>query len=132
MALQSCNQLTGSALEKAKAFLWSHFTGSGVSTYRTDSGIREFISAPADEFIAGWTSSHPDVSIATVLADLKSEKVPGIISSLIGQQTTKGFINSYWWRSPHYTTTLLLRVLSLYKNRLPKDRARVDGRSACS
>jgi hypothetical protein len=125
MALQSCNKLTGSALENAKAFLWSHFTGSGVSTYRTDSGIREFISAPADEFISGWTSPHPDVSIATALADLKNEKVPGIINWLIEQQTNEGFINSYWWRGPYYTTTLLLRVLSLYKNRLPEDRAKL-------
>ena len=123
MALQSGNELTGSGLEKANAFLWSHFAGNGVSTYRIDSGIREFISAPADEFMAGWTSSHPDVSIAAALADNKSEKVPGIINWLIGQQTNEGFIHSYWWRGPHYASTLLLRLLALYKNRLPKDRA---------
>ncbi len=119
-ALQSCKDFTVFDAEKAKTFLWNHFTGKGISTYKTDSGIREFISAPADEFIAGWTTAHPDVSIAAVLADFQNENVTGIINWLTGQQTDKGFINSYWWRGPYYTTTLLLRALAGSKDQLSK------------
>lgn len=118
-ALQSCKNFTEPDAEKAKTFLWSHFSGKGISTYRIDSGIREFISAPADEFIAGWTTAHPDVSIAAVLADAQNEKAAEIIGWLSEQQTNKGFINSYWWRGPHYTSTLLLRAVTKLKYRLP-------------
>ncbi len=111
-ALQSCKDFTEPDKEKATTFLWSHITNGGVSTYRVDSGIREFISAPADEFIAGWTSAHPDVSIAAVLADAQNEQAAEIINWLTEQQTNKGFINSYWWRSQYYTTTLFLRAAS--------------------
>ncbi len=123
IALQSNNILAELEEEKAKTFLWSHFTGKGISTYRIDSGIREFISAPADEFIAGWTTAHPDVSIAAVLADLHNEKVPEILNWLIEQQENTGFIHSYWWRGPHYTTTLLLRALASNQYQLSKDHA---------
>lgn len=122
-ALQACEDFTEPDAEKATTFLWSHFTNGGVSTYRIDSGIREFISAPADEFIAGWTSPHPDVSIAAVLADLQNEKAAEIINWLTKQQTGKGFINSYWWRGPHYTTTLLLRAVSNKKQQLSNEHA---------
>lgn len=124
MALQSSPELTGLALEKAKVFLWSHFINKGVSTYKIESGIRQFISAPSDDFIAGWTSAHTDVSIAAVLADIKNEKVPGILNWLINSQTSEGFINSHWWRGPYYTTTLLLRALSLQQEFLPEENSR--------
>tara|TARA_R110000868_G_scaffold81814_2_gene231357 strand:- start:6846 stop:7901 length:1056 start_codon:yes stop_codon:yes gene_type:complete len=124
MALQSCPLLTGLELEKAKSFLWSHFVDNGISTYRVESGIREFISAPNNEAIQGWTSAHPDVSIAAVLADLKNDKVPEILTWLTDQQTNEGFINSYWWRSAYYTTTLLLRALSLRQESLPNEHAK--------
>lgn len=123
MALKTCTGFTGLALQKAKRFLWSHFTDKGVSTYKTDSGIREFISAPNNQAIAGWTSTHPDVSIAAVLADLQHEKAAEIINWLIELQTKEGFINSYWWRGSLYTTTLLLRTLSMYQQHLPQERA---------
>lgn len=122
-ALQSCKEFTAPDVETAKTFLWSHFTNRGVSTYKTDSGIREFISAPADEFIAGWTSPHPDVSIAAVLADIQNEKAAEVINWATEQQTNKGFINSYWWRGPHYATTLFLRALSNRKYQLSKEHA---------
>lgn len=120
-ALQSTNAITGSMLEESRSFLWNHFTGSGVSTYRNESGIREFISAPPEYPISGWTAAHPDVSIAAVLADFHNEKTKEIIAWLADQQTKEGFINSYWWLSPYYTITLLLRVLSANKKRLPDE-----------
>lgn len=122
-ALQSCEEFTELDAEKTKTFLWSHFTGRGISTYRVDSGIREFISAPADEFIAGWTSAHPDVSIAAILADQQNQKTAEIINWLTEQQTGKGFINSYWWCGPHYGTTLFLRAVSNNKQQLSKEHA---------
>lgn len=124
MALQSNTKLTGIDLEKSKAFLWSHFIDGGISTYHTESGIREFIAAPNNEAIAGWTSAHPDVSIASVLADIENEKVPEILNRLIDQQTDDGFINSYWWRGSYYTTTLLLRALAILHKVLPKNQAK--------
>ncbi len=123
MALKSSNEFTGVALREAKVFLWSHFTNGGLSTYKMESGIREFISAPNLETIAGWTSPHADVSIAAVLADMQNERVPEILSWLSGMQTN-GFINSYWWRSPFYTTALFLRALTRLKLRLPPEEAK--------
>lgn len=123
MALHSCKELSGLDLEKAKTFLWTHFNCPGVSTYSVESGIREFISAPNSETIAGWTSIHPDVSIAAVLADKENEEATGILNWLSNLQTKTGFFNAYWWRGPHYTTTLLLRALTQLKLQLPFERA---------
>ncbi len=121
IVLQSINVATESVMKEAITFMWSHFTGNGVSTYRNESGIREFISAPSEYPISGWTSAHPDVSVAALLTDFQNEKAPGIISWLADQQTKEGYINSYWWRSPYYTITLLLRVLARYNKRLPDE-----------
>jgi squalene cyclase len=123
MALHSCKELSGLELEKATTFLWSHFTNPGVSTYGINSGIREFISAPDNETIAGWTSIHSDVSIAAVLADKENGESMGILNWLSNLQTNTGFFNAYWWRGPHYTTTLLLRALTQLKLQLPFERA---------
>ena len=123
MALQSCKDFNGTVFEKAKEFLWSHFTNGGLSTYRWESGIGDFISAPNSEAIIGWTSSHPDVSIAAILADIKNDKVPEVINYLLNRQTNEGFINSYWWRSGYYTTTLLLRAISMLRHHLPEKNA---------
>lgn len=123
MALQSSEEFTEVALKEAKFFLWSHFTNGGLSTYRIDSGIREFISAPDPETIAGWTSVHPDVSIAAVLADFQNDKVRQVMNWLLAKQTNEGLINSYWWRGPFYTTALFLRVLIKLKLRLPGEQA---------
>jgi Prenyltransferase and squalene oxidase repeat len=125
IALQLSGAIRQPMLEEARTFIWSHFTGGGVSTYTGESGIREFISAPAGYPIHGWTGPHPDVSIAAVLADPQNEKVPEIINWLSGQQTKEGFINSYWWLSPYYTSTLLLRALSGIEKHLPEERAKM-------
>jgi hypothetical protein len=125
IALQLPGAISESILEEAKAFMWKHFTGNGISTYIEESGIREFISAPVGYPMHGWMNAHPDVSIAAVLADTQSEKVPEILNWLSDQQTNEGFINSYWWLSPYYTTTLLLRALSGYKKHLPEERAKM-------
>ncbi len=122
-ALQCCKDFTAVDAANAKTFLWSHFTGKGISTYRIDSGIREFISAPADEWVAGWTSAHADVSIAAVLADFENVKTIEVIKWLTKDYTDKGYINSYWWRGPYYASTLLLRALANSKDQLPKDHA---------
>ncbi len=122
MALQSFDELKDDDLQKARTFLWSHYIDSGIATYNIESGIGEFISAPSKEIIAGWTSAHPDVSIATILADINNEKVPIILKWLI-EQENEGLIDSYWWRGPYYTTTLLLRVLSIQRKVLPKEHA---------
>ena len=124
MALESCSLLTGLELDNTKSFLWSHFVDNGISTYRVESGIGEFISAPNDEAIQGWTSAHSDVTIAAVLADINNEKIPKILTWLTDQQTDEGVINSYWWRSAYYTTTLLLRALSLRQESLPKEHSK--------
>ncbi len=123
MALQAGNDFNDRDEEKAKGFLWSHSINQGLSTYKVDSGIREFISATSDKMIAGWTSAHPDVSIAAVLSDLQNENVPGLLHWLVNQQTVTGFFDSYWWCTPHYATTLLLRALAMLKLRLPNERA---------
>jgi hypothetical protein len=123
LALQSCNELKGFDLEKTKSFLWSHFIDQGISTYITASGIGEFISAPNNEAISGWTSAHPDVSIAAVLADINNENVTGILNWLKEQQINAGLIDSYWWRVPYYTTALLLRALSIRQEVLPQEHA---------
>ncbi len=125
IALQLTGAITEPVLEEARTFMWNHFNGSGVSTYTSESGIREFISAPAGYPLSGWTGAHPDVSIAAVLADPQSEKVPEIINWLSDQQTKEGFINSYWWLSSYYTTTLLLRALSGDKKQVPEEHAKI-------
>lgn len=122
-ALEQVNGLTQDELEKAKSFLWSHFVDPGISTYHINSGIGDFISAPNAEAIAGWCSSHPDVSIAAVLADVNHEKVPEILDWLQSLSTDNGFIESYWWRGPFYTTTLMLRALHRRGETLPKEHA---------
>ncbi len=123
IALEQVSGLTSIELEKAKSFLWSHFVDPGISTYNVDSGIGDFISAPNAEAIAGWCASHPDVSIAAVLADVHHEKVPRVLAWLQSLSTDEGFIKSYWWRGPFYTTTLMLRALHLRGDTLSKEHA---------
>lgn len=122
-ALGQANGLTQDELEKSKTFLWSHFVNHGLSTYDINSGIGDFISAPNAEAIAGWCTSHPDVSIAAVLADVNHEKVPEILDWLQSLSTGEGFVDSYWWRGPFYTTTLMLRALHRRGEALPKEHA---------
>lgn len=124
MALKSNKEFNGAELENTKSFLWNHYKDEGLSTYRQESGIGEFISAPNKEAIQGWTSSHPDVSIAAILADIKNEHVPKVLNWLISLQSKEGLIESYWWRNLYYTTTLLLRALSLRNESLPKEHSK--------
>ncbi len=119
LALQSSTLLSALDVESAKSFMWHHFVNKGISTYRIESGIGRFISAPSNKAIQGWTSAHPDVSIAAVLADIQHKNVPDILKWLMTLQSSDGIINSYWWRSPYYTTTLLLRALSMRQEILP-------------
>ena len=111
MALKSSSIFNSVDLENSRAFLWDHFVNPGIATYSLNSGIGDFISAPNNEAIAGWTSSHPDVSIAAVLADMTDDRVPGILDWLQSMHSKEGFIDSYWWRGPFYTTALTLRAL---------------------
>lgn len=122
LALQSYTELKDAELDKSKKCLWNHLKDQGIATYTSDSGIQEFISAPSKEVIAGWTSAHPDVSAAAVLADIKSEKAPAVLKWLIEKQH-EGLIDSYWWRVPYYTTSLLLRAFSRLDKVLPKNLA---------
>ena len=119
LALEECPELAEPALEQARTFLWTHFLGHGVSTFTNTSSICEFIAAETNMSVSGWTAPHTDVSIAAALADSHHENVPKIVSWLIEQQANKGLISSYWWRGPYYTTTLLLRVLSMQNLLLP-------------
>ena len=122
MALKSYAELRVNELDKSRKCLWNHFKDQGIATYTSDSGIQEFISAPNKELITGWTSAHPDVSVAAVLADINNEKTPAVMKWLIEKQH-EGLIDSYWWRVPYYTTTLVLRVLSILEKELPKNLA---------
>ncbi len=123
LALQENNLLSPAQLEESRAFLWSHFSGNGISTFKEDTGIRDYIKADASQSIDGWTAAHADVSAAAVLADPENEKTPAILSWLLNQQNGAGFINSYWWRGPHYATTILLRALYKCKYRMPDEAA---------
>ncbi len=112
MALKSSSIFDLKDLENSRTFLWEHFVDKGIATYNLDSGIGDFVSAPNNEAIAGWTASHPDVSVATILADINNERVPTILDWLRTLQSEEGFINSYWWRGPYYATALTLRALN--------------------
>lgn len=125
MALKGVNTLPVGERRAGEAFLWSHCTKGGVATYKPDSGIREYIKSASDHSISGWTSAHPDVTAAAILADPDGERVEELLSDLVARQTGAGFFDSYWWRGPHYATTLTLRALSRCKRRLPAASARM-------
>ncbi len=107
-------------VQKARSFLWEHYVGKGLATYRPSSGIQQFIGAPNEEYLAGWYASHPDVSMAAVLADLQQIHVPEILQWVTSRQSSEGLFDAYWWRGPYYTTALLLRALSLSKRSLAR------------
>lgn len=119
MALQQNKALNENELVQAKQFLWSHIINKAVSTYRVDSGILDFIGIPDPQFIAGWISPHPDVTIAAILADPQNEINAERINALIALQNEVGFFPAYWWISSLYTTTLLLRALTVRQEKLP-------------
>lgn len=125
MALSGVKGMSDSRRRTNESFLWSHLTNGGVATYKLDSGISKYIQAAPNHSIAGWTSAHPDVTAAAILADPHGERVEEFLAGLIARQTGAGFFNSYWWRGPHYTTTLTLRALRRCKRHLPAASARL-------
>ncbi len=110
-ALDDWGGFSESDRREARRFMWSHFDGNGISTYGPNSSIRQFIGAPEQYPIGGWTSSHPDVSLAAVLADPGNPNVSRIFEWVWGITTDKGLIPSYWWQSPLYATNLFLRAV---------------------
>ena len=97
------------AKKRAMSFLWSNLVGKGVATYGNGNGIGEFISVPSLDMMSGWTSPHPDVSLAALLANKEAEEASEIVNWLNSLITKEGFVKSYWWRSPFYATALFLR-----------------------
>lgn len=125
MALEGSRQLSPGERRAGVAFLWSHATDEGVATYRADSGIRDYIRAPPEHSIDGWTSAHPDVTAAALLAGEPGGGRGEVLAGLVSGQRGTGFWDAYWWRGPHYTTALVLRLLALRRLRLSDDRARL-------
>ena len=54
---------------------------------------------------------------------MHNDKVTGILDWLQSLRTEEGFIKSYWWRGPFYTTTLMLRAIHVRREILPKESA---------
>lgn len=126
MALEEADDFTSYERERTMAFLWSHLTEGGISTYRRDSGILEYLKIDPVFSIEGWTSAHPDVTAATLLADDPKEKDQERhreLTRLVSMQRGSGFFDAHWWRGPHYTTSLLLRTLNKYEKLLPDSQA---------
>jgi len=112
-----------SALIRAEAFLRTHQRGLGFQTYRADSGIREYMRAPKELSIEGWTSTHPDVTAAVLAAGpirTWDARLDSMQSALIASQTAAGLIDTYWWRSPFYALALTLRALRVHRRRPPR------------
>jgi len=123
MALEGSKGLSDRRRETAKAFMWSHRTDLGISTYRKDSGIIEYLGIDERQ-IVGWTSAHPDVTAAVLLAGgVKKEQENEELAKLVATQKGSGFFDAYWWRGPYYTTTLLLRTMTKNRKRLPDSQA---------
>jgi len=126
MALRGSRQLPPSKSREARDFLASHQSEHGTATYTEDSGIRRYIAASPSVSLAGWTTHHPDVTAAALLAgvpSLRSRQGLMALSRLIAQQTGAGFWDAYWWRGPLYTTTLVLRAVGSAGYRLPRQQA---------
>ncbi|PYS98764.1 MAG: hypothetical protein DMF63_14330 [Acidobacteria bacterium] len=109
---------------EAETFLWSHRVQDGIATYTDDSGIREYIQA-GDLSIEGWTSEHPDVTAAAIFSDPNYTDRDTILSALIDQQNGSGFYDAYWWRGPHYTTSMVLRAAGACEVRIPAKNAKL-------
>lgn len=112
-ALKPTPYFTRSVHQASTNFLWSNLSGKGLATYGPGSKIKEFISAPSDDLLKGWTSPHPDVSAAAMLADPESKHADHLQKWLEELCQHQGFIKSYWWRNLMYTTALYLRYLRL-------------------
>jgi hypothetical protein len=112
-ALGSSRDLSTAARARAFAFLETHRTERGFSTYHPDSGIRAFIEASHETSVDGWTRTHPDVTAAVLLAGhppRRTAKARALLQRLMASQTAAGLIEAYWWRSAFYALTMTLRV----------------------
>lgn len=130
MALSGARDLPAANRRHALHALWQQRIGDGVATYAADGAIGAFIDAGAEVSLVGWTSPHPDVTAAAVLASTarsRAEPLPwpveNALAGLIARQSAAGFFDAYWWRGPHYTTALVLRALSACRRRLQPERA---------
>lgn len=126
IALKGTKRLKADNRRAAFNFLHNHSSARGVATYCPDSGIREYTGADPAHSFDGWFDSHPDVTAAAVLAGnvwADDALAQHTLSDLISRQTGAGFWNAYWWRGPHYTTTILLRALTEQKYYLPQPQA---------
>lgn len=111
------------ARQRGLEFLAGHRVDSGFATYRRNSGIAGYIGAGAKTSIEGWTSPHPDVTAAALLAGHPTgAEAREVLGRLIARQRGTGWIESYWWRGNHYATALTLRALRERRYRLPEDR----------
>lgn len=117
--------LTSAARRQALDGIWSRAGDDGVATFAADGAIAAYIGASASQSTAGWTAGHPDVTAAAVLASVadRPQQAESALAHLIARQTAAGWFDAYWWRGPHYTTTLMLRALELLGRRLERERA---------
>jgi len=128
IALQDSPALPEARRQAAFVFLDSHEGEDGISTYlhQADGGIRSYIRASGDVSVAGWTSAHPDVTAAALLAGWPGDarKARVALAALVGRQSGAGVWDCYWWRGPFYLSSLVLRALDCWNASLPEPRAR--------
>lgn len=125
MAIRIAGLNAREALRRAEEFMLTHVGRDGVSTFRHDSGIASFIGAPPRLGVAGWTSPHPDVTVAVLLAGVPLQPSPAaerLLRQVVGLQDRRGLFPGYWWRSQFYTAALVLRLLASKRRRLADDR----------
>lgn len=77
---------------------------------RIDGGFATYVRGDS------WGGSHPDVSPIAVLAlltryDPASDAVARGVAFVLGQMTSSGLWNSFWWLSPLYATEASLALL---------------------
>jgi hypothetical protein len=108
-------------LTDARRVLEDHRDGNGFATYLPESGIVKFIEASSSSSVRGWTSAHPDVTAAVLLAGVPgrgADDSEDVLQDLVASQTGAGFIASHWWRGPFYGSALVLRALNTRGRRL--------------
>ncbi|GAA4786297.1 hypothetical protein GCM10023231_12790 [Olivibacter ginsenosidimutans] len=96
---------------------WMSFmhANGGWSTYHQESALREKLQLGDEISLAGWLSPHNCVSAvaACVLLSLKNTAAASkTLDYLYQQQTSDGYISSYWWTSPVYATSFTLMAFS--------------------
>lgn len=125
-ALERARAFPVSERLRSLAFLWSHASDGGVVTFRDAEQIRKYIGVHPDITLTGWCQPHADVTAAAVCATAHraySRTAIEALRWLMSRQTGAGFIESYWWRGPHYATTLTLRGCAAHRRVLPTARA---------